>query len=347
MKKLFRNKTSILLAIGIAVSFFAILNAGALMKRVKETKNEAELYRYEQMYEMVFEDVTNVRQTIVELQALDGNVYLPDNLLYMDHSNTYALSDIYIKQDKPFLFPLQSGEYTSDLKSKMLVGTGAYKYDCYKKADGRDYIMANGYEYELAGVLSGKNSDAFFAKRIIFYDFDDAKRTAIDDHTELIVRYETDDSDASEQIARMENSLTCAQMVSCEPIISSDVNAVDAGDSARFNLVIWLFASLNCIIISEFWILRRKQEMVIRKLHGYSNIGLFRLIYVEMLKISAVSVTVVWIIELGIMLITGNDQLFSPSKIFFSLSFLVLETAAIILIPIYKIAFEMPLKEME
>ena len=78
MKKLFRNKTSILLAIGIAVSFFAILNAGALMKRVKETKNEAELYRYEQMYEMVFEDVTNVRQTIVELQALDGNVYLPD-----------------------------------------------------------------------------------------------------------------------------------------------------------------------------------------------------------------------------------------------------------------------------
>lgn len=93
---------------------------------------------------------------------------------------------------------------------------------------------------------------------------------------------------------------------------------------------------MNCVVISEFWILRRKKEVLIRKIFGYSNLKLFALFYRQMLCVSSMAVAGVLFTELLVAHVTNVSISMDVRKLIVSVVFVVLASFVLALTPVYK-----------
>lgn len=348
------NYSTWFIMLGILVSFFAFLNGMDLFQRVKTALNEANEFRYHSEISISINQHSKKEELLGELRKIPGNIMFTKYLVYLNQRKVYHLSDIIVKQEEDFLYPLISGRYpdAQSKKKEVTIGRKMEEY-CFWK-NGERYLKIEGEDYLVVGVIGSEASDIVDGKLIL------DERSMGDDLRERILQQNgwnilctSNQQDLELEMADFDSA--CRELEpSCELFFQvQDENQTffieSATEDGGFYWAICGFAMINCIVVSEFWILRRKQEMLVRKIWGYTNLRLFLMLFKELLCISGGTVCFGWMIQIIVTKLFGSELgiCFDMNKFLQSILFMVASSLLIVLVPTYKVSREFPCEKLE
>ena len=352
MKKISIHWSTVFIMLGILVSFFAFLNGMDLFQSVKAALNEASEFRYKNEITVNISGYSQNADMIKELEKIQGNIMFQDYLVYLDRQKVYHLTDIVLQQEEEFLYPLIEGRYP-DMESsnkEVTIGRGMESY-CFVE-NGKRYIEIEGEEYLVVGIIGSEISDIMNGKIIMnYYSLSEIFQNRILQQDVWNLQCASNQQDLEPNVMNfyvmcMEQGATCSYQVLDQ---THTVNVEAASWDSGFYLAIYVFAMINCIVVSEFWILRRKQEMLVRKIWGYTNVRLFFLMLKELLCISCGAVCIGWGMQMIAVGLFGDEFgiKLDVGKLGISMAFIFITALIIVLVPTYKVSHEFPCANLE
>lgn len=187
------------------------------------------------------------------------------------------------------------------------------------------------------GILKSKNTELLNYKIILDY-IPGKTSKLIESHNTYVVNVGSNVNVLDDALFQFYDEMKNNCEVYFEKNDNSNIEVGSASEEENFYMIISVFAIVNCIIISEFWIIRRKKEMIIRKLWGFSDFKIFCLLYKDMLLNSGTAVVLVIIIQGIIQILTKNEYgNLLIQDLFMGIIFTIISSFIIILLPLYKI----------
>lgn len=349
MKKTMRHYSSWLLLLGIAVSFLAFLNGEDLYQKVKTALAEVNDYRYKNSYSMQITGANDREALLAHIMELSGNILMDNLLVKIDKEGQYHMAEILIKQDEelPYPFLLGDSKFESE-KMQVIVGKGLTKNCFTKQNDNKTYISIDDKDYEVIGVVGSTNSDILDGK-LIFQFNENIWDTYLGSQDVYSFCYGSNQEEIHSDIMEFYKKCNGKWNIYFEKDNSAYIEVGSRNEDEKFYWIICAFSIINCVVISEFWIIRRKQEIVVRKLWGYSNLKIFLDLYREMLLIALMAVIIVWFLQITLMPLIGTHTgiEFSWNKLWHSIIFVLVSALLVILIPIHKVSQYKPCESME
>lgn len=328
MRELFRHVSSWLLLIGVAVSFFAFINASDIYRNVQIAAAEINEYKYKSMYSIYISNFSNGEDLIEEIKQIPGNSVSVGNYLYLDNSDKYQETEIVVKLDENLAYPVE----IIDSDGNVYIGK-KLEDECYKK-DGILYIDIEGKAYRVAGIISSNSTDVLNFKIVILNDLKLVE--SILENGSLTVECGSDLYDLNSPVNSFYNDNGTDAYIDINSISTRYIEVGSENADQEFYMVISLFSIINCIVISEFWILRRKKEIIIRKIFGFTNKKLFFYIYKQIVSISAAAVVIVLLMEKIIDVIGLIDYSVSLRKTILAGVFVIISSLIVTVIPVMK-----------
>lgn len=125
----------------------------------------------------------------------------------------------------------------------------------------------------------------------------------------------------------------------------ADFNSTVSGCIYIFLIV---FSIVNCIYISNIWIIRKQRELVIKKTFGYGMIKIIKGIVNEMFSITVFTAVLSVVLQIIYGKITGEPTFsFSPSSVALVIMAVVIITVVNSVIPLIKVAIIQPAKGLK
>lgn len=326
MRGLFRHLSTWLLLVGIAVSFFAFLNAASIYQQVEYAMSEVNAYNYKYMYSISLLNTSDGEKVIEKLKKLPGNIIVTGAYVYLDSLEQYQECEVIIKQAEPLPYMVK----VTNEAGEIYVGKEMLE-QCITE-NGEYYISIDGNKLLVAGVIESKKTDVLNYKLLFRENSEMAEQLTKADAFSM-------ECNSNYTDMKQEISDFCKEMHAEYSSISEryiEVGSQNADE--KFYNTITFFAIVNCIVISEFWILRRKKEVLIRKIFGYSDLKLFFLFYRQMLLVSSSAVVAVLLIEACLSRFALIDISIDIQKAVVSVLFVVLVSFVLVLTPVYKAA---------
>lgn len=331
MKGLFRHYSTWLLLIGIMVSYVAYWNGMSIYRNIKYALAEVNEYNYKKSCYIGISGITDMEMTLDKLLQLPGNIYMSDIMLYMDDEGVYRLCEILLKQDEALAYPVTY--YDED--GEVIIGENLVDL-CFEESD-KTYIMIEGNKACVAGIVSSRRSDVLDRKLILLPNALYLGRYVTEGDS-LMAEYGSNEADVYTEIQAFYEE-NCNDMdIYYEMSGDKYVEVGSAHSDEKIYMVIALFSMVNCIVISEFWILRRRSEIIVRKLWGFSDMKIFRLLYGQMLIIASVSVAVTLCFEYIMLRMGMPHERVSSEQIGIAVLFVLASSFIIVLLPVYKAA---------
>lgn len=328
MRELFRHVSSWLLLIGVAVSFFAFINASDIYQNVQNAAAEINEYKYKSMYSIYISDFSEGEDLIEKIKQIPGNSVSVGNYLYLDNTDKYQETEIVIKLDENLAYPVN----IIDSDGNVYIGK-KLEDECYKKNEGL-YIDIESKSYRVAGIISSNNTDVLNYKIVILNDMDLVE--SILEKGSLTVECGSNLYDLNSPVSSFYNDNGTDAYIDFNSISSRYIEVGSENADQEFYMVISIFSIINCIVISEFWILRRRKEIIIRKLFGFTNRKLFFYIYKQIAAISAVAVVIVLILEKFFDIVGIIDYPISLRKTILAGVFVIISSLIVTVIPVRK-----------
>lgn len=261
----------------------------------------------------IIDDIVEFENNIKTID--DCYIYFPDIIAYIDDNYTQSMTDIYVCGNMP-KYKIVSGRYPDEemLKSgNRYVVLGVYKKSLTYNRDGRDYITIEGEEYEVCGYVSADNSRILDNKVILFAG--NMGENMLDCmyyqyiSGSVFLSYSSDTyfniyNDIKSHIKQTslsydEQAFTITALNERMQLRLSDGSysgsfsaAVGTGEYNLFAKFIYIFCIFLVIFVLEFWMLKRKNEFVIRKICGYSNTKIFIMIVKEIFIVMFISLVI-------------------------------------------------------
>lgn len=324
MKGLFRHASTWLLLIGIAVSFFAFFNAAAIYQQVEYAVSEVNSYNYKYMYSVSLWETEDREAVIARLKELPGNIVVTGMYVYLDAQEQYQACEILLRQSEPLPYPVKIINEAGEL----YIGRSLQE-QCISE-DGKLYMTIDGKKCPVAGIVESRKTDVL-NYTLLFLEHSEMAEMSGQAGAFLL------ECNSNREDMQAAVSDFCRDMHAEYHSISEryiEVGSQNADE--KFYNAIAFFAIINCVVISEFWILRRKKEVLIRKIFGYSNLKLFCLFYRQMLCIASVSVLGVLLPEIIISYVTRTAISIDMQKVIVSAIFVVLASLVLVATPVYK-----------
>lgn len=125
----------------------------------------------------------------------------------------------------------------------------------------------------------------------------------------------------------------------------ADFNSTVSGCIYIFLIV---FSIVNCIYISNIWIIRKQRELVIKKTFGYGMIKIIKGIVNEMFSITVFTAVISAVLQIIYGKITGEPTFsFSPASVALIILAIVIITVVNSVIPLIKVAIIQPAKGLK
>lgn len=328
MRELFRHVSSWLLLIGVAVSFFAFINASDIYQNVQNAAAEINEYKYKSMYSIYLSDFSDGEVLIETIKQIPGNIVSVGNYLYLNNTDKYQETEIVIKLDENIAYPVK----IVDSAGNIYIGK-KLKDECYEN-NGILYINIENKAYRVAGIISSDSTDVLNYKIVILNDlelFESILEKGI-----LTVECGSNLYDLKGSVSSFYNDNGKNAYIDFNSISNRYIEVGSENANQEFYIAISFFAIINCIVISEFWILRRRKEIIIRKLFGFTNRRLFFYIYNQIAKISAIAVIVVLLIEKIISTLGLINYSLSLRKTMLAGMFVIISSLIVTVIPVKK-----------
>lgn len=355
-KHLFRYPVStIYIILGLLVAFVALFDGVNIYSQVLGKANDDGQHNYKYAMYLQIDTREGSKKDIKDLISdRKVNVKICNFLVWAEGEEGMSYMDIILTNNEKEKYVLKEGRLPDNAEIKagenVISVEDSYLSKLTQDNEGNRFITINGSRYKVVGIMGNNISPVFSASFVTFYEClsDDMKQKILNSsHLDLMV--ESDSEDVYP---------VCKQIKA--NILKRDPQAVVEGyevdyeeqqvEAAKLQLaqspvniyfLIYFFAIINCIIVSEFWIEQRKREIAIRKAFGMSNLQIISMLFREMLRISCFAAILCVFLQIIFSGLIGNIFNIhieaSFGNVIIMIAMIVTTSLAVILVPVYKI----------
>ncbi len=323
LKRKIKSPSNWLMILGMVISLFAFTDGIDLYYKVKYTISEANSFRYLNEYRLTLNDH---EVDILAIAAdLPGNITADELLVYLDADEGYYSAEMVIKQEEDFSFPVN----IIDPEGDVILGEIKKQY-CYDR-EGHSYVLIDGKEFKVAGFVPYTDSDLLLGKLMIIYRKGKTDRYLSNCRSFM----------CGSNSALIDNAIDTVRMkyrnsININRIFTADINTGSTEYREFQYMVIAFFAMAIDVIISEYWVILREREILIKRLFGFSKKRIVISIYMDMLINDLAAFIIVFGIRAGRRFAGESILLFGKVPITWIMIYMVLSTIIIGMIPAYK-----------
>lgn len=353
IKGIFRYKiTSIFFIIGQLVMFFAVFGALGIYNKAYDKEMDRLAAIYEHRIQI---DVTTMNKSDIFTDAgynvTTGNLLLAGKLdLDIAEAGYNTITEVLLTVNEELPYKLIEGHIpgTEDSdKGKMLVALGRDKYKYAYEKDGKYWITIAGDVYEVCGVIGSEVSNYWDYKVVLNINcLGEETLKNIISRRNYTLELSSNKGDLQESYSFVYSnimSLDSTSAISAKKLNSkgnSTMRNTFGRENLRVNIVVYVFCILNCMVMSEFWIIQRKKELAIRKTFGMSNL---RIIFHIVQNIISLIITafLIFIVIYGVARLIGWEIVGLIDVSFYTcvaiICVIIVSSAVTMMYPIYKI----------
>lgn len=226
------------------------------------------------------------------------------------------------------------GAYDEDY-GRNVVALGRDKYNNAYEKNGKKYVTLAQEEYEVVGVIGSNYSD-YWDYNIVFNIkcMGEKTKNALCTNNEQIITLYSNNYDLNDSYKNAYQNIVDVDKLS--NIVA--YNKADSGQSSikqtlgreqlKTNIIVYVFCLLNSIIISMFWIIQRKKELIIKRIFGYGNVRLL----LDILKENLILMCISLIIYMFIYFIFNFKKYINGEIIIYSNSTMILSVVVLFFI---------------
>ncbi len=290
IKGIFRYKlTATFFIMGQLIMFFAVFGALSVYNKAYEKEKD----RLESIYnERIEMSVTTINQsdifTDVGHKVKDGNLLLAGRLsLDVAEAGVNTRVEVLLTANEELPYEIVEGHIPGTEMGdagKRLVALGRDKYKYAYEKDGKRFITIGGDVYEVCGIIGSSDSDYWDYKVVMNVKcMGEETMKTITSQRSYTLELSSNTFDLKNSYDRIYSnivSLDSTAVINSKKLVSkgeSTVSDTMARENLRVNVIVYIFCILNCMVMSQFWIMQRRKELAIRKTFGMSN---FRIIMI-------------------------------------------------------------------
>lgn len=242
--------------------------------------------------------------TLIELMNSIStcNIYLENMEIYFDQIDSVYRPDIVLKQNEALSLPTVKA--VSKLPAGNLIAASS-NVAGYNKLTihGKTFIVFDRMDtgqYPFAAGLFVMNAGDYF----------EAFPDILNDTNEITLRIASNKDDVYSAYSLIQKNLQT--LLPEAKIYNSDIVSADSifqtilSQENLISVGLFLFALMNTIIISYYWVVVRRHEIAIRKAFGANNFALIGLMAGELLKLIGLSAVLALLVQALIWSIQGN-----------------------------------------
>ena len=285
-------------------AFLSLCNGLLSTSKTSSMIKERNQYAYNNSLRVFISPSENISpETLFQLvdSVEECNIYVDDVSIYFDEVDGLYYPKVILKQNESLSLPVKrdinslpessiviSSNIVGELSSLSVKGE---KFSVYDKIDVERYPYATG--------LIDINAKDYFR---LFPD-------SLGTYADVALTISTNKSNVYtvyEQIAEKakENSLS---IYSSEVKTTQDIFSSSLTSENLTSVGLFLFALINTLIISYYWVVVRRREIAIRKAFGASNMNIIKFMMSEFAQIIGLSAIVAVIVQCFIWKIQNNS----------------------------------------
>ncbi len=387
LRKIFRDPgMSLILIINMSLIVFLLINVLNIKYQNDDALNNKTKYNYkfrenltvytkgtefdESEYTVVayndneYQSMFNEVLSVVEMYH--GNVTYKTHCLINDKElNNLGGVDCVIKHDEDIMEDMTNGDVfvvKGGEECRGIIIPEAYKDSIYSKG-GVNYIDIEGVGFVVLGFEKDYSLDHSLCGAIIYKELldEDGKET-------FLKRWKAEtwcDTMEFELSSNNENAKSEFEQIKKSfvekgyTVTSMDLNAENKSDKLSFfdideavsgviYILIAIFSFINCMFVTNIWIMRKKRELVIRKTFGQSIIKILERLIMEYTIIAVVTVCISIVLQYIYAQITDEISLhFSMENIMIIGITMVVLIVINMLIPLINVAKIKPAKGLK
>lgn len=341
IKKYLRDiPSSILMIIGLAISYFVIINcadiAGKITNEYMSLNNYQYVVEYRVEYNVEKSDERQAGEECIEREHIEyfenvdcSYVAMTSFPLYLNREPTAYHASILFSYDSMAKMRNKNGmkiHYKSELVSSgECVYLGETLANYLKTKYESTNLYDEGTEYKTIDILENNSSGGIDNSLYIVWDYcTPEQRTAIINKAtsevnnisvSILLKSDIPIDDVYQKNISDFSKYPYLDFVLYEAEVMSDYqNLWYRYFSITFNVVSLIFSVMVCLVITDLWIARRRREVAIRKAFGYSNSKLFKLLFTDLLRISLPAFILAFVLQITYKLIFDERFIFGASS---------------------------------
>ena len=251
-----------------------------------------------------------------------------------------SVCELYFRTDE-MIYPLVSGSYPESLRDDQPVCVIGREIAKLSGADVGDTVVLDGENYKVTGILGTEGSDYLDGKLLLWYPAiaeNTAEHLRLFDSMELLFASNTRDTYECYKsfYDSIKDSDGVISVTGTGAYTDSDFGK--SSTEAYFYILLYSFSILHCVIASDLWIYKRKYELSVKKVLGYTNGLLILDIFLQILRlVTAAAVfclAVQWLAGKAGKRILGIELTFSLKNLGLIALFVLITSAFSILRPV-------------
>lgn len=353
MHSVFRYRlTACFFIIGQLIMYVTIFGALGIYNKAyqKEADRLAALYKNRIEMSVVSLNKSDILSACPD-GVTEGNIIAKKVELYFgERKSTNIKPEIILAVNEKLPYVMESGRLPGTSEEdygKRLVALGRSQYKYAYEENGKHYVTFENETYEVTGVIGNKGSD--YSDNAIVFDnrcLGENVRKAVNEMKEYTIAIDSNTQELNDTYKKVYNNVygmdvnSAIESHSISGNGQSTVEQTLQKENIKINKVVYIFCILNCMLMSEFWIIERNKEFAIKRTYGYGQLRLIGGIARDILILGVASLVIYVVVHLfaagvlGIKLYTISWNLrLIVSVLFINLTALV----CTIIVPVYRI----------
>lgn len=349
----FRYKlSSVYIILGMTVGFLALYNGIGIYRYIREYTNDLRGNRYAYSTELQMSSTTpfSVKKYLYDVICVVRMDYID---VYVDAEDVTCLLTVLISHDEKTNYHMVEGRLPNREEraaGEAVVAVGRGRKDAIYYRDGVGYILLEGTEYRVTGIVGTKASDAQDYLLITYYEcLSEPVLEKMDPYGCVLVLESNimDVEGTCEQIASL--ARTDDIEVTWEP---ADINlsgmTAEERNSMTMYLLLFGFTVIQSMAVAKFWIFQRKRDIAILRVAGYGK-GQVLCKLIKEMGFHVLCSCVISALLQAVIYWTVNNRMnydISLSNVLLMGAAIVLLSAAIVVSPAWQVMKTPPVREI-
>lgn len=332
--------------LGLIIAFCAVICGSTIFQNIENGRKDSKNYKYES--EAVVTCFSNGSKSldIKDLAEYDDiNTEIIDIPVFIGKYTRVTTVAYSYNMEPPY--KLLEGRFPSNEEikgSSRVVDVGKDLMDDIYNRDGNKYILIDGIEYQVIGILGSETSEVLDSLIYFVYDcLDDFHKEIVNSCEFFMIRFGSNYFDVSAKITDLFRTKREEASLQIEEASTFSVAIVNEHEKDTYFFLIYAFATGICVIISELWIFQRKDEIAILKTVGIKMIHIIFRLYKSIIGI-VISATFCAYMIIGLLEVFTGNNMISLLGMLPVLGAALISSVIIFLVPLLKLEMIEPAK---
>lgn len=376
-----RDKSStLLLIIGLSLSFFVAVNVLALLNSIEDAKKGHNKYAYDREYYFDYwanyeleedGDVSesyykNFENVLEMMKGKNGNLFLYGYFFFLgdglQNPCTYVMVSAEEEPCQEFVWGRAINKEEVQ-NNERVVMVGNNKEDFIQEEDGEKYIIMDSTRYKVVGIYQNKHNLNQDNRMDIctYYEClsNTAKETIKFDKAdfELHFLYGSSEMDSDEMETNMaewgdyagENGYAMESHEEEKDEENQKLLKAKSLFNKIFMYLTFIFTLFNCMVISDIWLKRRYNEFVIRRTFGYSMADMAKLLVKDVFAYALCAMAVGAVVQgiySSVLGKSGVNPRYIVHNTVFMAAVIMVAVAAVVAVPLFQIRKILPAEQI-